>query len=167
MKLSLIGFMGSGKTSVSQQLAKKLGLNCMEMDWFALQQNGCADMAALFEKGGEILLRETEIELARDWRDARDVVISTGGGVVMNKIITDYLKENDGRVIFLHVPFETIRERIKIDTTPRPLFEDADAARDLYNFRLPLYKRYADIVVETEDKSIDEIVEIIMNLIKK
>ncbi len=166
MKIALIGYMGSGKTTIGQALAKALTFNMIEMDWI-LQSHGCQNMSELFEKGGELLLRESEIEIAKDWRDIQNTVISTGGGVVLNKIIIDYLKDNNGKIIFLNTSFETLQKRIEQDKTPRPLFQNIEEARQLYDFRLPLYKRYADIEVLTDNKSIVDIVLEITDFLKK
>lgn len=167
MKIALIGYMGSGKTTIGQALAKALTFNMIEMDWMILQSQGCQNMAELFEKGGELLLRESEIEIAKDWRDIQNTVISTGGGVVLNKIIIDYLKDNNGKIIFLNTSFETLQKRIEQDPTPRPLFQNIEEARQLYDFRLPLYKRYADSEVLTDNKSIVDIVLEIKDFLKK
>lgn len=165
MKIVLIGFMGSGKSTIARELGKQLHKEVIEMDSVVLERTECTDMAHVFEKGGEILLREWEIKLAKEWKDASDVIISTGGGVVMNKIILDYLKENEGQVIFLHSSFETIHDRIQQDNTPRPLFQHEEEAKKLYDFRLPLYKQYADHEVDCDDKSVEEIVSEIKSFI--
>ncbi len=166
MKITLIGFMGSGKTTVSQQLARDLNLNMIEMDWVILQSNGYKDMDVLFKEAGEIKLREWEIELAKEWRDQEDAVISAGGGAVMNKIVIDYLKEKNGKVIFLETSFQSILERIVTDPVPRPLFKDINYAKDLYDFRYPLYKRYADLTVQTDEKTVEQVVIDIKTLLK-
>lgn len=158
MKIALIGFMGSGKSTIARELGKQLGKEVIEMDSVVLERTNSANMAEVFEKGGEILLREWEIALAKEWRNASDVVISTGGGVVMNKIILDYLEENDGVVIFLHTSFDTIKLRILKDNTPRPLFQHEEEAQKLYEFRLPLYKQYSDHEINCDTKSVEEIV---------
>ncbi|CAN5173727.1 shikimate kinase [soil metagenome] len=167
MKITLIGFMGSGKTSVAEHLARVLNLNMIEMDWLVLHSVGCKDMAELFAKGGELLLREWEIKLAEELRETDNVVISAGGGVVMNKIILDYLKEKSGKIIFLHSEFETIKERIEKDKTPRPLFQNIEEAKELYEFRLPLYKRYADYEIMTDGKTVIDIVNEIKTTLNK
>ncbi len=157
--------MGSGKTTIAQELARALHINMIEMDWMVLQSAGCKDMGELFNKEGEILLREWEICLAKEWRDLDDVVISAGGGVVMNKIIIDYLKEKGGKVIFLDAPFDVLHARIQQDKIERPLFKNREEAETLYAFRLPLYKRYADYQVMTDKKSIVDIVKEIQSII--
>lgn len=166
MKISLIGFMGSGKTSTAAQLATRLSLPQLEMDDTILERTGCTDMKSLFSKGGEILLREQEITLAHELATKEDIIISTGGGVVMNKIIIDYLKQKTGIVIYLKVSFEAIRNRLHSDTSPRPLFENLDEAQQLYSLREPLYEAYADYIVDCDGKVIADITQEIVSYIK-
>ncbi|OGK36880.1 hypothetical protein A3F03_04585 [Candidatus Roizmanbacteria bacterium RIFCSPHIGHO2_12_FULL_41_11] len=165
MKIILIGFMGSGKTVVAKKLASKLAVKCLEMDQEIIQMTGCRNMAEFFAKRGELLLREWEIRLAKEYSTLNDVIISTGGGVILNKINLDYLKQNNGTVIFLDTPFSVIVNRLKSDTTPRPLFKNRKQAEKLFNFRLPLYRQYADYIVNTDHKSVVQIVEIINKII--
>lgn len=166
MKIALIGFMGTGKSSVAHLLAESLSYSCIEMDEAVLAKTHCKDMAAVFAKGGELLLRETEIALAREYRTLEETVISTGGGVVLNKIILDYLKENGGIVLFLETSFSEIQKRIEHDETPRPLFQNPDQARTLYEFRLPLYRNYADFTITTDGKTPESIRDEILDYVK-
>ncbi len=159
MKIALIGFMGSGKTSVGHKLAKLLDFEFMEMDTIVLERAKFRNMKELFSAKGEIHLREWEIAVAKEWQEKGKTVISTGGGVVMNKIITDYLKEGNGTVIYLHAPFTVLAERVVKDKTPRPLFENAQEAYRLYRFRLPMYKKYADMTIRTKGKNSERIAE--------
>ncbi|MCX7996386.1 MAG: hypothetical protein N2691_01340 [Patescibacteria group bacterium] len=157
MKTVLIGFMGSGKTAVARALAEHSGSEVLETDALVLDHLGCADMSEVFQLGGELLLRETEIEIARSLRKRNNVIISTGGGMVMNKICIDYLREGDSLVVFLDAAFETLRNRVAADPTPRPLFTDARAAQALYSLRYPLYKAYADRILPVGDASPEEL----------
>lgn len=158
--------MGTGKTSVAREISVLLSHTCLEMDEEVLEKNNCSDMGEVFAKGGELLLRETEIALAKEYRNKKDVIISTGGGIVMNKIIIDYLKEKNGVVVFLKTSFEEITARIESDNTPRPLFQNSQQAKDLYTFRLPLYTAYADYTISTENKTPREIAEETIKIIQ-
>ena len=167
MKISLIGFMGSGKTSVGHELSTLLNFEFIEMDRIVLERAHYHDMKELFAKKGEIHLREWEISLAKEWQKKDNAIISTGGGVVMNKIITDYLKEQNGTVIYLHAPFAILNARVVKDNTPRPLFENGQEAYMLYRLRLPLYKKYADMTIRTKGKNSERIAqEIVLKLYK-
>ena len=156
MNIVLIGFMGSGKSTVAKRLAKLIGFATVEMDDLVYQKTGTRNMHEVFAKGGELLLRETEIMIAREYAFQENLVISTGGGVVLNKIILDYFKETGGKVIFLNAQFEQIVNQLEGDDT-RPLLTDLMSAKKLYDFRWPLYLNYADEIIDVGSRSADEI----------
>lgn len=156
MNIVLIGFMGTGKTSVAPLLAAKLHMEYVEMDKLIEKRAG-KSIERIFRDEGELVFREHEIEVARSLEDKKNAVISCGGGVVLNKIIIDYLKLN-GIAVGLFADFQTIRRRIENDL-PRPLFKDLAKAEELYNLRKPLYEFYADKKVTTANKSVEEVVE--------
>jgi len=156
MNIVLIGFMGSGKSTLAKALSKLLGLATVEMDDLVYQKTSTRNMHEVFAKGGELLLRETEIAIAKEYASKKNVVIAAGGGVVLNKIILDYFKATGGKVIFLHARFEHIAKRLEGDEA-RPLFKDLTSAKKLYDFRLPLYLNYADEILDVNSRSADEI----------
>jgi len=159
MKIILIGFMGSGKSSVAKQLALLLQFPILEMDELVFQKTETKNMQELFCKGGELLLRETEIAIAKEYAEAKDpLIISTGAGIVLNKIIIDYFTRDQGKVFFLNASFQTITRRLRGDRS-RPLFQNKIEAKTLYHFRQPLYWKYADYVVEIEERSVEEIAQ--------
>ncbi len=162
MKMILIGFMGSGKSAVAKKLGDLLNWPILEMDELVLKKTNTKNMHEVFAKGGELLLRETEIAVAKECASIRDIVISTGGGVVLNKIILDYFKESKGKIHFLNASFQTIANRLAKDHL-RPLFKNKIEAESLYQFRLPLYFKYADKVIEVDEKSVDEIAQEIID----
>lgn len=165
MKIILIGFMGSGKTSVGKELSKKLRYSCIEMDEFILKASRRNNVNEIFDKDGEIKFRKLEIVTAKKLSDKDNVVVSCGGGIVMNKINIDHLKQN-GLVVFLNTSFETIKKRLDHDTT-RPLFRDLKKAKKLYDFRQPLYLEYSNIIISTDDKTINKVCEEIYETIGK
>jgi len=157
MKIILIGFMGSGKSSVAKKLGPLLGLSVLEMDDHVLKRTNTKNMHEVFAKGGELLLRETEIAVAQEYALTDNCVISTGGGVVLNKIILDYLKKLNGKIVFLNATFQALADRMAGDVV-RPLFKNIKEAESLYHFRQPLYLKYADQIVEVDNKSVEEVV---------
>ncbi len=156
MNIVLIGFMGSGKTTVARALSKLLDLATVEMDDLVYQKTNTRNMHEVFAKGGELLLRETEIAIAKEYASKENLIISTGGGVVLNKIILDYFKETGGKVIFLNARFEQVVQQLKGDDS-RPLLRDLTSAKKLYDIRLPLYLNYADEIIDVDSRSADEI----------
>lgn len=161
MKLILIGFMGSGKTLVAKLLAKKLKLKLIELDDLILKVSNRTSINQIFNKDEEIRFRQLEINQAKKLASLKNTVISTGGGVVMNKIILDYLKQNNGQVIFLQADFSVIQKRLKNDSN-RPLFTDLKKAKKLFLFRQPLYEHYADLTIPTNNLSINQVANLII-----
>lgn len=158
MKIILIGFMGSGKTSVAKKVGDLLQLPVLEMDELVFQITKTKNMHEVFAKGGEILLRETEIAIAKRYASTDNYIISTGAGVVLNKIILDYFKKMNGKIFFLNATFQTIASRL-VDDESRPLFKNRTEAQSLYHLRQPLYLKYADRVIEGDKKSVEEIAQ--------
>jgi shikimate kinase len=156
MNIILIGFMGSGKSTVGHALSDLLGYMHIEMDDLACQRTNHRTMNELFNYGGEFLLRETEIAIAKEYAAKPNLVISTGGGVVLNKIILDYFKREGGKVIFLHGSFDLLAQRASRESR-RPLFRDLEEAKKIYDFRLPLYLHYSDVIIDIDQLSVDGI----------
>lgn len=161
----LIGFMGSGKTRLGEMLAKKLKKKFISMNDMVVKKSGRKTIPEIFDKDGELHFRELEIEVAKELRSVENAVIDTGGGVVVNKIVGDYLKEN-GYTIYLRVSFNEAKRRLR-EFHDRPNFRDPRVARHLYDFRKALYRAYADDYVRTDGKAPEEIVEEIIELVKE
>lgn len=165
MKIILIGFMGAGKTTVSKELASILDLNRIEMDDLITIKSGRNSNWEIFEKDGEIAFREFEIAVAKDLKNVTNAIISTGGGIILNQINFLYLK-HEAVVIFLKNSFETSIKRLDNNHRP-PLFRDEKKAKVLYDIRLPLYEYYADIIIKTDNKSIDTVINEIVEKVQK
>lgn len=166
MKVSLIGFTGAGKSTVAKKLSLQLGLPLVDMDTLIIEKSGKENIAQIFETGGELLFRELEIEVAKELQDRNDVVISTGGGVVINKIIIDYLKTGDGIIVGLITSLEEILKR-QPNLEKRALFKDREKVERLYHLRKPLYSEYADFCIETDGKKVSETVHDILRQLRK
>lgn len=156
-RIVLIGFMGAGKSSVAPVLAKKLNLLHIEMDELALKKSKQKTINDIFENQGESTFRSLERQVAKSLKLKSNIIISAGGGVVMNQKTMKYLSEN-ALVILLDTSFETIKKRLA-QTSGKPLWNNQKKAETLYKLRIPLYKKCADVVVTTDSKSIDEVVE--------
>lgn len=158
MKIVLIGFMGSGKTTVARILSKQRNLNFIDMDYLALKKTTRSSINEIFEKDGEEKFREIELEVAKQMEQEKDGVISTGGGVVMNPKVMKFLKTNS-IVIYLNISFDRIKEHINLKRVRPPLFNNEESAKKLFKFRAPLYERYADIIIETKNENIAGVIE--------
>lgn len=163
MKLILIGFMGSGKSTVAKHLGRLFTLPVVEMDDLVLQRCGAKDTHEIFARGGEPLFRQIELKVAEECATIDNAIISTGGGVIMNDHVMNNLRTFSGKVIFMNVAFEVIAERLCGDTS-RPLFNDVAQAKSLYQYRQHLYRRHADHVVEAGNGTANEVAEEIAKL---
>ncbi|MFB6348876.1 shikimate kinase [Moraxella sp. ZJ142] len=140
--------MGAGKTTIGKLLAKYLGREFVDCDWYIASQTG-ADIPWIFEKEGESGFRDRETRALMDLTVMPNIVMATGGGAVGRAENRAMLK--NGLVIYLDASVETQMARTKKDKN-RPLLQ-ADNPRAvleaLYLQRNPLYREVADIIVPT------------------
>jgi len=165
--IALIGFMGTGKTAVGKRLAEKLGKDFVELDALIERKAG-KTVPQIFQQDGEIPFRELEIEAAKEVSGKKNVVIACGGGVVLNKINIDRLRQ-ESVVVYLKASPEVILKRTSSDTGERPLLKTNNKAakvRELLRFRQPFYERAADITIDTSNSDIDSVVEQIISKVE-
>ena len=141
----LCGFMGAGKTVVGKELAKIMGRRFIDTDELVEKKQGIP-IKAIFEAYGEEHFRDLEHEVCCEVSELKNCVVSTGGGALTFERNVEALK-NGGKVVFLDADFQTICDRIG-DSTTRPLFQDIDKARALYDERRAKYESASDIVVD-------------------
>lgn len=140
----LCGFMGSGKTVVGKELAKILGVKFVDTDELIEEEQGVA-IKAIFAAHGEDYFRDLEYEMCKKVAEMNGVVVSTGGGAMTFKRNVDAIKEGS-KVVFLDASFDVICDRIG-DSTTRPLFQDKEKAKELYDERKDKYLSAADYVI--------------------
>ena len=158
----LIGFMGTGKTAVGQQLAGALGLPFVDTDTL-IEEQTATRIPDLFRTRGEAGFRAIEKQVIHSLADGERRVIATGGGAVLNPDNFAVLRSL-GPVIHLSAPASTILARTKGDAGVRPLLAGDDPLeriRSLQRERAPVYGR-ADHEVDTSRHTIDETVEMVM-----
>ena len=162
----LIGFMGAGKTTVAAELQRKLEMNRVEMDQMIVEKQGMS-ISEIFDEYGEAYFRNLESNCIIEMKKVKQSIVSCGGGVVMREDNADHMKEN-GRVVLLTADPATILERVK-DSNERPILNNnmnVEFISSLMEKRRERYRQVADVTVETDGKSIDEICdEIIAKLI--
>jgi shikimate kinase len=135
----LVGFMGSGKTTVGRLIAEKTGMPLIDMDTLIEERAG-KTINEIFADEGEAHFRSLERALVRELAATEGNIISTGGGIVLNPAnIADF--ENTGLVVCLLVDAETVLDRVRHDTT-RPLLAGDKEARilQLLESRRSLYE---------------------------
>lgn len=165
MNVVLIGFMGSGKTSVGRRLSRRLGYRFVDTDQYIEEELGCT-IAELFTRKGEAHFRDLETRLARRLSKLDNAVISTGGGLPITPGNLELLKVA-GPVVFLKASLDDILQRLERDTR-RPKLKEGDDLRQtvtaLLEKRLPRYEQ-ADFVVETAKKGMNRVAGEIIRLI--
>ncbi|HPD18722.1 MAG: shikimate kinase [Candidatus Goldbacteria bacterium] len=162
----LIGFMGSGKTVIAKQLSKILNRQIIDTDDI-IEKKQKIKIKKIFELYGENYFRKLESEAVKSAVRQKGKVISTGGGVIARAGNIRELRRN-GIIVYLENKFETSLKRLK-NKKDRPLFNVAELEKTklLFNERLPLYKKAADVIVTTDNKTIKEVAdEIVRKTVK-
>lgn len=149
MKIVLVGFMGSGKTTVSKLLGEILSMEVVEVDDLTIGLSEFDSIAELIAKRGEPVFRDLESEAVRSIVSKENVIVSAGGGTAMSEVNRRLLSGGDSVMVFLETSFETSAERVR-DIGGRPLFENLEQARVLYQERQPIYRQMAQITVNTD-----------------
>lgn len=161
----LIGFMGSGKSTIGKQLSKYLNKNFIDMDE-EIEKKENTSISNIFTNYGEEYFRKIETKYLESLLDKEDTIISTGGGIVLENYNRQLLKKI-GKVIFLHADVNHIVDNVK-DDTKRPLLKTKDYVKtisDLLESREDKYLSSADIIIQTSGKDVDSIVEEIISLL--
>ncbi len=144
----LVGLMGAGKTTVGRQLAKRLGRTFYDSDHEIVERTG-VPIPTIFEIEGEEGFRRREAQTIVDLTSGTDIVLATGGGVVINPDNRARLRET-GWVVYLNVPPAMLFERTRHDRN-RPLLRVPDPLaklEELHRQRDPLYREAAHLVVD-------------------
>ncbi len=159
----LIGFMGSGKTSVGERLAQKLSYRFCDTDRL-LEQKLQDTISHIFATQGEEFFREKETDLLQELQPGLNhIVLSTGGGLPLREQNTKLLKEM-GYVVYLKASKETTLKRLRGDKT-RPLLQGEDPGKRieaLLNYRTPIYEKAAHKIIITDHRTVDELAIAIM-----
>lgn len=155
--LMLIGFMGTGKSTVANKLKQRLLVEQIEMDALIEQEAGMS-IPDIFEKFGEAHFRDLETEMLRKFKEKKPVVVSCGGGAILRDENIEIMK-GQGKIILLTATPETIYERVK-DSHDRPVLNgnmNVEYISELMEKRRERYEMAADIIIATDGKSVDEI----------
>ena len=149
----LIGFMGSGKSTVGQALATKLNKTYIDTDQYIEEKYG--SIPKIFRDKGEDVFRLYEMNALQETLHYQ--IISTGGGIVEKIENLHKMKEN-GIIFYLHTSFHEISKRLGQDKN-RPLWNRAlEENKKLYHRRIPKYEEFSDYKIITDGKTIQEIV---------
>lgn len=161
--LYLCGLRGTGKTSVAAALSKLLSLPTFDLDRIVESDSGLT-IAEIFADGGELIFRDFETVGLQTVARGTQAVISLGGGAVLREKNRETI-EQTGHVAWLTAPPESLVARIADDETTaesRPALTDQSPLAEMQSTletRQPIYEALADIEVDTEGKSIEEVAE--------
>lgn len=155
--IALIGFMGSGKTTVGRQLAKALDMKFIDIDKM-ISMREKKNIPEIFKEYGEKYFRDKEREIIEEESRENNIVIATGGGAIVDNENLKNLKKSS-YVVYLDATIECIYERIK-ESKHRPLIAEADDVyariKELYEKRLWLYKISGDYSVEITTETVTQ-----------
>ena len=157
----LVGYMGSGKSTVGRELAQRNGMTFLDTDAAIEEAEGCS-IREIFETRGEEAFRDMETEyLRRLSKTAVNMVIATGGGIVLREENRALLKQT-GKVIWLEASPEETLERVRSDSG-RPLLDSASEEelaskiKRMIELRTPAYSAAADQRIFTDGKTVESI----------
>ena len=164
----LIGFMGVGKGSVAREVVRRTKMIALDTDDI-IESMENRRIKTIFKEDGEAYFRKLEKKVAK-WliKNVSDTLISTGGGFYK----VSNLKKI-GTVVLLHADFDAIYQRIiehpnaENKLKKRPLFQDIDKARALYEEREKEYEKRADIVIDVTGKTVGKIAKELLKKVKK
>lgn len=155
----LVGMMGAGKTTIGKSLASYLNKKFIDSD-NEIQKRTGVKIPVIFEIEGETGFRKRESEMLRELLKIKNMVLATGGGVILNLQNRELLKQN-GTIVYLRASVEDLWHRTRHDKN-RPLLQTIDLQAklsELYDQRDPIYREIAHIVVESGKQSIRQMVK--------
>jgi shikimate kinase len=168
--LVLIGYRGTGKTSVGARLAEGLQRPFVDLDQVLVREAG-QSIADIVAQGGWAEFRRLEKQLVARYRDARGLVLATGGGVVLDPNNVAALREN-GILIWLTADPAVIQARLAQDQPQdanRPSLTGGDTIREVeavLEERAPLYQAAAQISIDTTHRSVGQVVKLVLAALK-
>lgn len=158
----LIGFMGSGKTTLGRWIAREHGYTFLDTDDM-IEEEQQRSINDIFAKEGEEYFRDLETDMIRSLADRDDkVVISVGGGLPVREVNRELMR-HVGKVVYLRTTVDELEKRLKGDTK-RPLLAGGNVREKIISLmdkREALYLDAADIVVDTTGKRFEQIYDII------
>ncbi|MHA4989437.1 shikimate kinase [Cetobacterium somerae] len=152
--IALIGFMGSGKTTIGRILARSLDMKFIDIDR-CISMNEKKTIPEIFEEHGEKYFRDLERSIIEEESKDNNIVISTGGGAIIDNVNIKNLKSTSF-VVYLDCDVNTIYERVKRSKT-RPLLTNSEdmlqTIQDLYDKRQTLYKISSDFSIKIDSNT--------------
>ncbi|MDA0986696.1 MAG: shikimate kinase [Bacteroidetes bacterium] len=164
MNIVLIGFMGSGKSTVGRLLSEYLRCDFYDLDELILDKTKCSSISEIFDKIGEDYFREIERNIFVNLFNSESSIISTGGGIITNNNVLDEVKYKS-QIIYLETDLDIIKKRIS-NFTDRPLFKNPKEIQNLFEHRKPFYEKFANLKINTNLLNPQNVVDEIINFLK-
>jgi shikimate kinase len=167
MQIFLIGLMGAGKTTVGKLLATRLQSDWLDSDK-VLEHRCGVSINEIFQREGEVNFREREHNLLDELTQQPNLILSTGGGIVLREDNCLMLSTR-GTVVYLKASPHELWLRTRYDKS-RPLLQGDNPRKkmlDLYGIRHPLYQKIAHITVCTGQPSVREVVDEVQAAVEK
>lgn len=162
--ITLIGMPGSGKSTVGVLLAKALGKDFIDTDLVLQRRQGALLQDILDQMGLEPFL-DTEAAAICSV-DPAPAILSPGGSCVCRREAMEHLKSL-GPVVYLKLSLDTLTQRLDNIQTRGIAMSPGQTLKDLYDFRTPLYERYADITVESDGQTLEQTVAAVLHTLKQ
>jgi shikimate kinase len=162
----LVGFMGSGKSSVGRELARRTMSDFVDVDAW-IEKKAARAIREIFSEEGEAAFREMEKAALREILAVKGRIVAAGGGAFLDEENRELMKAY-APVVYLEVKAETVLRRLARDAK-RPLLQGGDreaAVKDLLERRIPFY-RLADHAVPTDGRTVPEIAGRIVELLER
>jgi shikimate kinase len=160
----IIGMPGAGKSTMGVILAKTLGRHFIDTDIVAQETKGRLLQEIIDEEGTGAFL-ETEEKTILSLR-CHHTVIATGGSVVFSGKAMEHLRK-DGVIVYLNISFEEMVRRLNNITTRGIVLAAGQGLREMYNQRVPLYEKYADITIECSDSDFEKCIGNVIDELQK
>lgn len=158
----LIGMPSAGKSTLGVILAKTIGLNFVDSDIVIQENTGRLLQEIINEDGIDEFLKVEESNILS--LQHKNSLIATGGSVIYSESAMEHLR-NMGKIIYLKVSFSEIERRIKDISTRGIVLAPGQSLEDMYNERINLYEKYADITVEGDDLEVeDQVANLVKNI---
>lgn len=159
----LIGMPGSGKSTCGVVAAKMILKNFFDTDLLIQNMEGISLQSIINQKGNDYF--ETAEESAILSLDIQGTVIATGGSVIYSEKSMKHLKSL-GKIVYLHLDYEHMLSRINNLDTRGILIKSGETLKDMYDERLPLYKKWADVTIDCNKNTVEQTAALIALAVK-
>ncbi len=160
----LIGMPACGKSTIGKELAKRLGYAFIDTDDIIMQQNGC-ELRDIIRKEGLNGFRQREEDACCSVITTHTVIATGGSAVYSDRAMQHMCKI--GKVVYLDIPFNTLQRRIGDPVARGVAIAPGMTLLDLYNERIPLYEKYADVTFkETGNDTVRNVADKLANILK-